>query len=71
MNTRLPLSNPIMHTRRMLRYAPRFHKKNPKKIPPNFFHKQFPKQIFKKFQKQFFLFFLENQKTDLPKLLHM
>jgi hypothetical protein len=48
----------------MLRYALRFHKKNPKKIPP--------KNIFtKKFQKNNSIFFVENQKTVLPKLLRL
>jgi hypothetical protein len=38
----------IIYTRRMLRYAPRFHKKNPKKIPPKNVQKKISKKIFKK-----------------------
>jgi hypothetical protein len=56
----------ITQTRRMLRYAPRFHKKIQKKFPPkNFQNKIFHKKNFKKISNFFFGKIL---KTGLPKL---
>jgi hypothetical protein len=45
-NTRLPLSNPIMQTSWLRRYAPRFHENKSPKLFSNIFSK-------KKFKKQF------------------
>jgi hypothetical protein len=51
----------------MLRYAPRFHGKNPKNFPKKFQKKKSKKKILKKnFKKN-----SQNQKTFMPKLLRM
>jgi hypothetical protein len=61
--------NKIIHTRRLLRYDPRFHKKkNPKKIHPKTISQKSSKQ---QFQKQIPKNISKNQKTFMPKLIRM